>query len=129
MIEKSAGSSTKKVLPLMDKIRVKSTIVEMDGDEMARVMWKRWKEKAPIIPENYPLQSFYDFPTLDLDVLCHGCNTERAIEIANAHLEKEDVLHVHPIWLFQRGKINNRGPYYETLRTILEVDRFSSTSR
>lgn len=89
----------------------------------ARVIWKRWKEKAPKIPENYPLQSFYEFPTLDLDVLCHGCSTERALEIANAHLEKGDVLHVHPIWLFQRGKINNRGPYYETLRTILEVNK------
>jgi hypothetical protein len=90
---------------------------------LARIMWKRWKTKAPKIPENYPLQSFYEFPTLDLDVLCHGCNTEKAIEIANAHLEKEDVLHVHPIWLFQRGKINSRGPYYEALRTILEVDK------
>jgi len=88
----------------------------------ARIMWKRWKAKTPKIPENYPLQSFYEYPTLDLDVLCHRCNTEKALEIANAHLEKEDVLHFHPIWLFQRGRMNDRGPYYETLRAILKVD-------
>ncbi len=29
----------------MDKIRVRSTIVEMDGDEMARIMWKLVKDK------------------------------------------------------------------------------------
>jgi len=29
----------------MDRIKVKSTIVEMDGDEMARIMWKLVKDK------------------------------------------------------------------------------------
>jgi len=38
-------SSGKKSVPLMDRIKVKSTIVEMDGDEMARIMWKLVKDK------------------------------------------------------------------------------------
>lgn len=38
-------SSVGKTLPSMDKIRVRSTIVEMDGDEMARIMWKLVKDK------------------------------------------------------------------------------------
>jgi isocitrate dehydrogenase len=45
MIEKSMKSSVGKTLPSMDKIRVRSTIVEMDGDEMARIMWKLVKDK------------------------------------------------------------------------------------
>ena len=45
MIEKRMKSSIKKALLLMDKIKVKSTIVEMDGDEMARIMWKLVKDK------------------------------------------------------------------------------------
>ena len=45
MIEKSMKSSIKKTVPLMDRIKVKSTIVEMDGDEMARIMWKLVKDK------------------------------------------------------------------------------------
>ncbi len=35
----------KKALSLMDKIRVKSPIVEIDGDEMARIIWKLVKDK------------------------------------------------------------------------------------
>jgi isocitrate dehydrogenase len=45
MIEKSMRSSVGEALPSMDKIRVRSTIVEMDGDEMARIMWKLVKDK------------------------------------------------------------------------------------
>ena len=45
MIEKSMKSSVRKALPLRDRIKVRSTIVEMDGDEMARIMWKLVKDK------------------------------------------------------------------------------------
>ena len=38
-------SSIRKALPLMDRIKVRSTIVEMDGDEMARIMWKLVKDR------------------------------------------------------------------------------------
>lgn len=90
---------------------------------LARIMWKRWKAKAPKIPEGYPLQSFYQFPVLGLDVLCYTCSHEKALKIAKGCVARGHVLHIHPIWLFQRGKINHRGPYYETLRKILDVDK------
>jgi hypothetical protein len=90
---------------------------------LARIMWKRWKTKAPKIPEDFPLQSFYQFPTEGLDILCYNCNPEEAAKIAEDYIVKERVLHIHPIWLFQRGKINRRGPYYETLRRLLNVDK------
>ncbi len=44
------------------------------------------------------------------------------MKIAESSVEKGEVLHVHPEWLFQRGTLNHRGPYYETLRTILRVE-------
>ncbi len=90
---------------------------------LARIMWKRWKAKAPKVPENFPLQSFYQFPTESLDILCYNRSLEEASKIAESHIIKGRVLHIHPIWLFQRGKINHRGPYYETLRRILDVDK------
>lgn len=90
---------------------------------LARIMWKRWKTKAPRIPEDYPLRSFYQFPVLGLDVLCYTCSHEKALKIAEDYVARGQVLHIHPIWLFQRGKINHRGPYYETLRKILDVDK------
>ena len=90
---------------------------------VARIMWKRWKTNAPKVPADYPLQSFYQFPTLGLDATCHNSTAEQAFRIASDHIEKGDVLHIHPIWLFQRGKMNDRGPYYETLKKILEMDK------
>jgi hypothetical protein len=96
----------------------------------ARLMWRRklWEEKAPI-PKGFPLKSFYDFPTIDLDWECYSKPTAQAVKIAENNIAKGKVLHVHPEWLFQRGwgflpgKIENpRGPFYETLKNILEVD-------
>lgn len=90
---------------------------------IARIMWKRWKTRTPKMPDGFPLQSFYQFPTLKLDILCYATSTEQAIKIARRQASKGHVLHIHPIWLFQRGKINSRGPFYETLKRILEVDK------
>lgn len=88
----------------------------------ARVMWKRWKHKAPPIPKNFPLQSFYKFKTLGLDIICHYYSPDQAAKIAEKAVTSGHVLHIHPIWLFQRGRINYRGPFYEALRRILDVD-------
>ncbi|MGB9741199.1 MAG: hypothetical protein ACP5IM_00145 [Candidatus Bathyarchaeia archaeon] len=89
----------------------------------ARIMWKRWNYKAPPIPKDFPLESFYKFKTLGLDIICHYYNTEQATKIAEYATANGHVLHIHPIWLFQRGKINYRGPFYETLRKILDADK------
>jgi len=90
---------------------------------LARIMWKRWKTKAPKIPNDFPLQSFHQFATLGLDGICYSYNAEQAFKIAKSHTKKEQVLYFHPIWLFQRGKLNHRGPFYQTFRRILEVDK------
>ena len=52
-------SSIKKTLPPMDKITVPSTIVEMDGDEMARIMWKLVKDKL-LLPHLSMDIEYYD---------------------------------------------------------------------
>ena len=88
----------------------------------ARIMWKRWKINSPPIPKDFPLQSFHQFPTSGLDRLCYLYSTEQAVKIAESDIKVERTLEIHPIWLFQRGKINRRGPFYETLRRILKVD-------
>jgi len=90
---------------------------------LARILWRRWKTKEPIIPKDFPLQSFYQFPTGGLDVICFSHTVDQATKIANDWIAKGEVVHVHPEWLFQRGKINYRGPFYETLKRILGVDK------
>jgi hypothetical protein len=91
---------------------------------LARLMWRRGlrQAKAPI-PAEFPLKSFYDFVTLDLDYICYHNSASGALKIAQESVEKGEVLHVHPEWLFQQGTLNHRGPYYDTLRTVLDVDK------
>jgi hypothetical protein len=114
-----------KDLALLEKAtgrKIKYYTIHGTARLIGRIIWGRWKFKAPTIPAGFPLQSFYQFPTLHLDTLCHVCTTEQAIMIARKHIDDGDLLHIHPIWLFQRGRINYRGPYFDTLRKLLEVE-------
>ncbi|MCW4006504.1 MAG: hypothetical protein NWF04_07945 [Candidatus Bathyarchaeota archaeon] len=103
--------------------QVKYYTVHGTARKIARIMWRRkiWEAKAPI-PKNFPLKSFYDFPTLPLDWLCHRDPTDLAVKIAKEKIAKNTVIHIHPEWLFQSGTFNPRGPYYETLKILLDVD-------
>lgn len=90
---------------------------------LARLMWRRkLSETKASVPADFPLKSFHVFPAVSIDVLCYSNPTERVLQIAEQSIAKGDVLHFHPEWLFQRGTINRRGPFYETLKRILEVD-------
>jgi hypothetical protein len=88
---------------------------------LSRILWKR-KTKAPAIPQDFPLQSFHQFPTFVLDSCCYSKGTAKAVEIAEDSITQGKILEIHPDWLFQRGTINHRGSYYRALRKILEVD-------
>ena len=89
---------------------------------LSRILWRRWKSKTPEIPNGFPLQSFHDFPTVGIDSLAYANPPDRALKIAQERLNAGDVIYFHPIWLFQRGKMNHRGPCYQILRKILAVD-------
>jgi hypothetical protein len=89
---------------------------------LGRIMWRRGTAKSPKIPPDFPLISFNQFPTEYLDRTCYSNPPRRALEIAKEAVSEGKVLHFHPIWLFQRGQINHRGPVYETLKEILAVD-------
>ena len=91
---------------------------------LARLMWGRKlsQDRVPI-PEDFPLQSFYEFSTLGFDRVCYQNQPPKAVEIGENSIAKGEILHFHPEWLFQRGTINHRGPFYEPLRQILQVDK------
>ena len=86
---------------------------------VARIVWRRWKSKAPKIPENFPLQSFHQFPTTGIDSLCYLYPAEQAKLMTQDAIRNGNVIYFHPIWLFQRGKMNRRGPFYHVLKGIL----------
>jgi hypothetical protein len=88
---------------------------------LARVMWKRWKSRAPKIPNDFPLQSFHEFPATGIDSLRYNYPTAQVKQLAEDAIDKGNVIYFHPIWLFQRGKMNQRGSFYEVLREILQI--------
>lgn len=92
-----------------------------------RIAWKRFRFKAPKIPSDFRLRSFHDLPTTGIDSLAYAKPPGKAFEIARERLEAGDVIYFHPIWLFQRGKINRRGPCYQVLRRILGVENETET--
>jgi len=94
---------------------------------LARIIWKRWTVRSPEIPEDFPLESFYQFPFLGLDWLCYANDSAKAVRIARKSITAGKVLHFHPEWLFQKGTINHRGPFYAALRRILNVDEEMET--
>jgi len=87
---------------------------------LARVMWKRWRSKAPNIPADFSLQSFHQFPTTGIDSLCYIHGSEEALRLIDDRIRAGDVIYFHPIWLFQRGTINHRGPCGNVLERILK---------
>ena len=89
---------------------------------VGRIAWRRFKSSAPKIPKDFRLQSFHDRLTLGIDTLVYSKPPDRTLTIAKERLSAGDVIYFHPIWLFQRGKLNRRGPCYQVLRKILAVD-------
>jgi hypothetical protein len=90
----------------------------------ARIMWKRWKKESPSIPKDFPLQPFHQLSSSPLDWVCYYAkSTQQAVKKAEGYIKDGKVLEIHPVWLFQRGIINRRGSFYETLKGILKVDK------
>ena len=104
------------------KRRIRYYTIHGTSRLLGRIIWKRLTTKAPVIPQNFSLQSFHKVPTFVLDSYCHTNSTSKAVEVAKDSIAQGKVLEVHPDWLFLRGTINHRGPYYEVLRRILNVD-------
>jgi hypothetical protein len=104
--------------------RVKYYTVHGTERLLARIMWRHTVrgEKAHV-PNHFPLKYFYpENPPVEIDVLCYANPTPRVVAIAESSIATGRILHIHPEWLFQRGTINHRGPVYESLKKILQVD-------
>lgn len=96
---------------------------------LARLMWgRKLSADKALIPDGFPLKSFYDeFRNKELDFgldwTCYTNTTAEVVKIAECRIAKGAVLHIHPEWLFQRGTLNHRGPFYAALKSILDVDK------
>ena len=60
-------------------------------------------------------------------VIGHGFNVSK--QRAEEWINQNYVLSIHPEWLFKKGEKNHRGPFYDVLKSILEVDKELETLR
>lgn len=107
---------------LKHKTKKKINYYTIHGTErlLARVMWRRFRSSAPRIPSDFPLESFHKFPTIGIDSLCYAKGTSRTVQEAQEQIRAGGVIYFHPIWLFQRGTMNHRGPCFDALKRILQ---------
>jgi hypothetical protein len=90
----------------------------------ARLIWRRkLGQKVVPIPKDFPLIFLYAFPTLNFDWICYHNSLLQSLLTARASVAKGEIIHMHPEWLFQRGTLNHRGPYYHALKFLLETDK------
>jgi len=90
---------------------------------IAQLLWgRKIGQKQAKVPSDFPLKSFHDFKTYSLDEGRHKFGLERTKIDAGNLIKENVVLEIHPEWLFNKGTINPRGPYYDVLKYILDVD-------
>ncbi len=116
------NDASRELLQLEEKTGKKIRYYTIHGTArlLARIMWRRWKAKSPRIPTDFHLESFHQFHAVGIDSLCFAHKSAEATRLAEERVRAGDVVYFHPIWLFQRGSINNRGPCHDVLKRILE---------
>jgi len=95
-----------------------------------QILWKRKIGQGQAkVPSNFPLKSFHDFRTVSLDAVRYFHSCDETKREADERISNGEVLSIHPDWLFKRGERNHRGPFYDVLKSILDVDKELETLR
>jgi hypothetical protein len=112
-----------KVLENETQRTVKYFTIHGTSRVIAQLLWgRKIGQKQAKIPRDFPLKSFHDFKTSSIDAGRYKFGLEH-MKIESENLIKENVvLEIHPEWLFSKGTINPRGPFYDLLKYILDVD-------
>ncbi len=88
---------------------------------IAQILWRRriGQEQASV-PHDLPLKSFHDFTTTSLDRRVYEAPVTIKEELERL-VRQGTVISIHPEWLFVRNRKSHRGPFYDALKTILDV--------
>jgi hypothetical protein len=93
------------------------------SNAIAQILWRRkLGQKQPTLPNNFPVKSFHDFATTSLDRRIFEVGLDSVKEEAKKWINQGTVISIHPEWLFVKGEKNRRGPFYDALKIILDVD-------
>ncbi len=89
----------------------------------ARLLWgRKISQGQAIIPKDFPLTSFHDLQTMSLDRDRYLNGYDTAVKETLEWIEQGIVMSIHPEWLFASTKKTKRGPFYDVLKTMLDVD-------
>jgi hypothetical protein len=117
-----------KILENETERKIKYYTIHGTESSLAQLLWGRKLGETQIkVPSDFPLEPFHNAVAFSLDRRSHEIGTERAVEQARQWIDKDGVLSMHPEWLFKTGGNKRRGPYYDALRSILDVDKESLT--
>jgi hypothetical protein len=90
------------------------------------LLWgRRLSQAQAIIPEDFPLISLHDhskFVTMSLDRERYLRGYPDVMSDVQIWIDQDVVMSIHPEWIFQKTDKTKRGPYYDVLKNILEVD-------
>ena len=90
----------------------------------ARLLWgRKLTQSQAIIPNDFPLTSFHDVTTTSLDRMRYLMGFDNVVNEAQHWVDESIVMSIHPEWLFETTIKAKRGPYYDSLKRILEVDQ------
>jgi hypothetical protein len=93
------------------------------SNTIAQLLWRRKiGQKQATVPSNFPVKSFHEFTTTGLDRRVYEAGLDSVKKEAKNWISQGTVISIHPEWLFNKGKKNRRGPFYEALKLILDVD-------
>jgi len=95
---------------------------------VAQLLWGRKIGQSQVkVPSDFPLKSFHEFVTASLDSMRYYHSFEETLKEAEEGINQNQVLSIHPDWLFKRGEKNRRGPYYDVFKALLGVDKEMET--
>jgi hypothetical protein len=104
---------------------VKFYTIHGTASRFARLIWgRKFNQAQAEIPKDFQLISLHDtkFTTMSLDRERYVRGYEGLMKDISHWTKHSVVLSLHPEWLFEKNDKTQRGPYYDVLKTILDVD-------
>ena len=76
-----------------------------------------------VIPTDFPLTDFHANKTLSIDRERYKYGFDKVVPLIEELIVQDVVLSFHPEWLFKKTEKNQRGPVYDSLKSVLRVDK------
>ncbi|MGD6852328.1 MAG: hypothetical protein ACQCN6_09745 [Candidatus Bathyarchaeia archaeon] len=90
-----------------------------------QLLWgRKLNQRQATIPSGFPLKSFHVEPpgTMSLDHERFKWGYQDVLKHIQSWIDQNYIMSMHPEWLFKARQKTQRGPFYDALKTTLDVD-------